>query len=616
MQQLPLGISPPRRAGLRQLRRRAERRGARARARARAGAAARERIVYLWGEPGSGRSTCCAPPRAPIRRWSSPTTSSTLDAAGQQALFVAINAARDGGPAVLAAGSAPPARLGLREDLRTRLAWGLVYQLVPLGDADKAAHLRAEAARAGLRLSDEVVAYLLTPPAARPREPPCGPGILDRHSLMRQRRAHPAAGSRGLSKATVKSQVAQPPGGSLSRFASACSRAAQRSLRCLPHARRRPCHRAGRVRAAFAPIGPARCPSAASPGSIRASRAAGSRPNTTASASPPTTGAMPTASRRRRACTGRTRSASAQPRHVARQNSRDSDLDPRPLSVFGRYWFAQDWAVSAEIAVARPDGALPPAGLPHRRAAPLLSALASAQLNSGRACAWPCSTSTTRCSPATATTSGASSWSTAACSSARPTRRRTAPTTSSTSPARSTSTNTSASRCARSPRTRRRTSTRWHARIHARCASLPMISAAARALVRRHLDARRPVRHHHRHQQLRHRADRARVRRRRTSSPPSPRRATAASPAASPARPASAKARCARLDEWLGGLGRRLDDFEESAFYSDSHNDLPLLERVIAPGGGRPRRRRWRAEAARRGWAMHFAAPVESPARE
>ena len=41
------------------------------------------------------------------------------------------------------------------------------------------------------------------------------------------------------------------------------------------------------------------------------------------------------------------------------------------------------------------------------------------KLNSGRSCAWPCSTSTTRCSPATATTSGASSWSTAACSSAQ-----------------------------------------------------------------------------------------------------------------------------------------------------------------------------------------------------
>lgn len=29
-------------------------------------------------------------------------------------------------------------------------------------------------------------------------------------------------------------------------------------------------------------------------------------------------------------------------------NRKDSELDPRPMSVFGRYWFSQDWAVSAE----------------------------------------------------------------------------------------------------------------------------------------------------------------------------------------------------------------------------------------------------------------------------
>jgi hypothetical protein len=27
---------------------------------------------------------------------------------------------------------------------------------------------------------------------------------------------------------------------------------------------------------------------------------------------------------------------------------RDSEFDPRPMSLFGRYWFSQDWAVSAE----------------------------------------------------------------------------------------------------------------------------------------------------------------------------------------------------------------------------------------------------------------------------
>ena len=57
-----------------------------------------------------------------------------------------------------------------------------------------------------------------------------------------------------------------------------------------------------------------------------------------------------------------------------------------------------------------------------------------------------------------------------------------------------------------------------------------------------------------------------------------------------------------RLDEWLGSLEKRLADFRESVFYSDSHNDLPLLERVTRPvavdaDGALA------AEAARRGWA-------------
>ncbi len=56
-----------------------------------------------------------------------------------------------------------------------------------------------------------------------------------------------------------------------------------------------------------------------------------------------------------------------------------------------------------------------------------------------------------------------------------------------------------------------------------------------------------------------------------------------------------------RLEEWLATQGRELGDFAESAFYSDSHNDLPLLERVTRPVAVDPdeqlqteaRRRRW-----------------------
>jgi len=158
-----------------------------ARVRALADGTLAEAIVYLWGEPGSGRSHLL---RAAARANPSLLVADdveTLDAGAQQALFNAINEARDGRGAVLAAGAAPPLALGLREDLRTRLGWGLVYQLKALSDAEKAEHLRAEAGRRGLALSDEVVGYLLT---RLPRDLYSLNAVLDRldrHSLARQR---------------------------------------------------------------------------------------------------------------------------------------------------------------------------------------------------------------------------------------------------------------------------------------------------------------------------------------------------------------------------------------------------------------------------------------------
>ena len=56
-----------------------------------------------------------------------------------------------------------------------------------------------------------------------------------------------------------------------------------------------------------------------------------------------------------------------------------------------------------------------------------------------------------------------------------------------------------------------------------------------------------------------------------------------------------------RLDEWLARLGRRMSDFEVTSCYSDSHNDLPLLERVSRPVAVDPDETLAR-EAARRGW--------------
>ena len=119
-----------------------------------------EAVLYLWGAPGSGRSHLL---RASARDGVTLADDvERLDAPGQGALFSAINRARDSGGTVLAAGPLPPAQLALREDLRSRLAWGLVYEVKPLTDDERAVYLLGEAARRGLRLSDDVGAYLLS----------------------------------------------------------------------------------------------------------------------------------------------------------------------------------------------------------------------------------------------------------------------------------------------------------------------------------------------------------------------------------------------------------------------------------------------------------------------
>lgn len=63
---------------------------------------------------------------------------------------------------VIAAAGAPPVDLPLRDDLRSRLGWGLVYQLVPPTEVEVRALLKREAERRGIGLGDDVVSYLLT----------------------------------------------------------------------------------------------------------------------------------------------------------------------------------------------------------------------------------------------------------------------------------------------------------------------------------------------------------------------------------------------------------------------------------------------------------------------
>lgn len=147
---------------------------------------ARERCFFLWGRPGCGRShllrgtvaglrsggaaasylACAAGIRieAGLERMACVALDDVdrLDAEGQVAVFDLYNALREHGGALLASAAEPPAQLELREDLATRLAWGLVYQVHALTDENKAQALADRAASRGFELAPEVSDYLLT----------------------------------------------------------------------------------------------------------------------------------------------------------------------------------------------------------------------------------------------------------------------------------------------------------------------------------------------------------------------------------------------------------------------------------------------------------------------
>ena len=105
----------------------------------------------------------------------------------QARLFTVFNGLREHGGHLLVASRISLAAASLRDDLRTRLGWGLVFELTPLSDADKPAALAAYARQRGFRLAEDVMSYLL---AHGRRDMATLLGILaalDRHSLATKR---------------------------------------------------------------------------------------------------------------------------------------------------------------------------------------------------------------------------------------------------------------------------------------------------------------------------------------------------------------------------------------------------------------------------------------------
>lgn len=62
---------------------------------------------------------------------------------------------------ILSAGDAPPAAMEVRDDLRSRLGWGHVFQLQVPNEEERREVLKTEAAARGVTLSADVVDYML-----------------------------------------------------------------------------------------------------------------------------------------------------------------------------------------------------------------------------------------------------------------------------------------------------------------------------------------------------------------------------------------------------------------------------------------------------------------------
>lgn len=141
-----------------------------------------KRSLYVWGEAGSGKTHLLKAAIALFRSrglraeyvnktidWGSlPACDAVavdevhlLDETAQIALFNLFNELREAGKLLIAAGPCTPMELPLRDDLKTRLGWGLVYQAQALTDAEKSQALQRHAHERGFRLPEEVTDYLL-----------------------------------------------------------------------------------------------------------------------------------------------------------------------------------------------------------------------------------------------------------------------------------------------------------------------------------------------------------------------------------------------------------------------------------------------------------------------
>jgi DnaA-homolog protein len=166
----------------------------------------RERYVYLWGRAGAGKTHLLRSLAVlPDARYIDATSAAEacrydpairiyllddceqLSPQAQIAAFNLFNEVREHDALMITGGAVPPAVLPVREDLRTRMGWGLIYQVHELSDEEKIAALSQAAATRGLAVSPGVLPYLITHFERDMRSLSAMLDALDRYSLETQR---------------------------------------------------------------------------------------------------------------------------------------------------------------------------------------------------------------------------------------------------------------------------------------------------------------------------------------------------------------------------------------------------------------------------------------------
>jgi DnaA family protein len=140
--------------------------------------------TYLWGPPASGKTHLlkavqeCLREQGASAGWLDPSIAEPppfderwavvllddvhrYNAVQQHAAFSWFVQAQALQRGVLSAGALAPAHLQLREDLRTRLGWGHIFELHVLSEPERRAVLRQAADARGVFLGDDVMDFIL-----------------------------------------------------------------------------------------------------------------------------------------------------------------------------------------------------------------------------------------------------------------------------------------------------------------------------------------------------------------------------------------------------------------------------------------------------------------------